>query len=63
MQIQGIAVSFVHAATGGDAMVQEVGAAAPVGVVLHATAAQLLTRKEKNPRVLEQMLGPPHSLL
>lgn len=40
VQIQRITISFVHAATGGDTMFQEVGAAAPVGVVLHATAAQ-----------------------
>jgi hypothetical protein len=45
VQILGIAVSFIHAATGGDAMLQEVGAGAPVGVVLHTTAAQLLTGK------------------
>lgn len=47
MQIQGVTVSFVHAATGGDAVFQEVGAVAPVGVILHTAAAQLFTKKEK----------------
>lgn len=47
VQILGITISFIHAATRGDAMLLEVGAGAPVGVVLHTTAAQLLTGKGK----------------
>lgn len=54
MQILGIAVGFIHAATRGDAMLQEVGAGAPVRVVLHTTAAQLLRGKGKEPTCADQ---------
>lgn len=40
VQILGITIGIIHAATRGDAMLLEVGAGAPVGVVLHTTAAQ-----------------------
>lgn len=47
MQILGITIGVIHAATWGDAMLWKVGAGAPVGIVLHTTAAQLLTGKGK----------------
>lgn len=40
VQILGVAIGVIHAAARGDAVLQEVGAGAPVGIVLHATAAQ-----------------------
>lgn len=54
MQILGITIGVVHAATWGDAVLQKVGAGAPVGVVLHPTAAQLLTGKGKELSVADQ---------
>lgn len=60
MQIQGVTISFIHAAAGGDAVILEVGAATPVGVVLHATAAQLLTGKYKEFK--RAWMWPPHFL-
>lgn len=50
VQILGVAIGVIHAAARGDAVLQEVGAGAPVGIVLHATAAQLLTGKGKELR-------------
>lgn len=54
VQILGVAIGVIHAAARGDAVLQEVGAGAPVGIVLHATAAQLLTEKGKELRVAHQ---------
>ena len=54
VQILGVAIGVIHAAARGDAVLQEVGAGAPVGIVLHATAAQLLTGKGKELRVAHQ---------
>lgn len=62
VQVLGIAVGLVHAAARGDAVLQEVGAGAPVGVVLHATAAQLSVAGGKEFSAPGQRHGPPHSV-
>lgn len=50
VKIPGITIGIIHAATWWDAMLQKVRAGAPVGVILHATAAQLITGKKKEPK-------------
>lgn len=60
-QILWVTVTGVHATTWGNPMFKEVGAAAPVGVVLNAAAAQL--EKNKSGMIKEiRIINYLHSL-